>query len=136
VFYNLFHIAPGKNVLFGLALGMCVGFSTSLSAASPKDSLGTESPPSERTTAGAWFSLLGHTFEGDFLFIRYKVRYPGMVKIKMYDIGDRLLWRSQYVNAVEGEHKIVLRSKFLVSGETYIFEFDYKSHKERFTVTI
>lgn len=59
-----------------------------------------------------------------------------MVKVKMFDIGDELLWRSQYVNAEEGEHKVVLRSKFLVSGESYIFEFDYKNHKERFSLTI
>lgn len=135
MYNNFLHIAFGKRALIGLALGMCIGLSAPLTASPLNDLEGTETSQ-ENTTAGAWFSLLGHTFEGDFLFIRYKVRYPGMVKIKMYDIGDQLLWRSQYVNAVEGEHKIVLRSKFLVAGETYIFEFDYKSHKERFTVTI
>ena len=86
--------------------------------------------------SSSWFSILSSNIEGEYLIIRYKVRYPGMVKVKMFTDTQELLWRSQYVNAKEGEHKIVLRAKYLDSGSMYIFEFDYKNHKERFNITV
>lgn len=95
----------------------------------------TSTNTTSSNNAGSWFSILSSTLEGEYLVIRYTVRYPGMVKVKMFSNSEELMWRSQYVNNKEGEHKIVLRAKLLESG-SYIFEFDYKDHKERFNVSI
>ncbi len=94
------------------------------------------SPYTSSSNAGTWFSILSSNLEGEYLVIRYTVRYPGMVKVKMFSENQQLMWRSQYVNSKEGEHKIVLRAKYLDPGSVYTFEFDYKNHKEQFKVPI
>lgn len=96
----------------------------------------TSSSNTASSNAGGWFSILSSNLEGEYLVIRYTVRYPGMVKVKMFSETEQLMWRSQYVNNKEGEHKIVLRAKYLDPGSVYTFEFDYKNHKERFKVPI
>lgn len=77
--------------------------------------------------------ISGYTFEGEYLVITYTVPYPGMTKVKLFNGPEHMLWRSQYVNE-EGEHKLYLRSKYLKSGENYVFEFDYKSKVQNFAV--
>lgn len=77
--------------------------------------------------AGTKFVLKGYSFEGEYLVINYDIPYPGMTKVKMFDSGDEMLWRGQYVNAEDGPHKLILRAGHLTSGETYKFVFDYKS---------
>lgn len=79
------------------------------------------------------FALGGYSVEGEFLIISYTIRYPGMTKVKLFNQTKQLLWRSQYVNDEEGEHKLVLRKNILDSGN-YTFEFRYKN--ERKTVNI
>lgn len=85
---------------------------------------------------GSMIAINGYTFQGKYLIINYTIQYPGMTKVKMFDFSSKqLLWRSQYVNDKEGDHRLVLRREMLESG-TYLFEFDYKNQKRRLNISV
>ena len=73
--------------------------------------------------------------QGEYLIITYTIQYPGMTKVKMFDGSHHLLWRSQYVNDKEGEHRVILRRQSLASGN-YIFEFNYKNQKRTVEISL
>lgn len=82
-----------------------------------------------------WFSVNGYSFKGEYLVITYTIRYPGMTKVKLFGDDQKLLWRGQYVNDKEGEHRLILRKNRL-TGSAYTFEFDYKNQKQSFEITM
>lgn len=85
---------------------------------------------------GSMIAINGYTFQGKYLIINYTIQYPGMTKVKMFDYSSKqLLWRNQYVNDKEGDHRLILRREMLESG-TYLFEFDYKNQKRRLNVSV
>lgn len=86
---------------------------------------GFMNPPKEN--APERFKLLGHSYEGDLLFIQYYVPYPGMTKVNLYDPAYSCLWKGQYVDDIKGEHQIILRAASLRQGISYMLEFDYKN---------
>jgi hypothetical protein len=134
---NTLNIEVGKclPVMFVLFLAMSAttlqaGSLSFFSPASCTDHLSGEEG------SGSMIAINGYSFEGEYLIINYKIQYPGMTKVKMFDNESKqLLWRSQYVNDKEGNYRIVLRRKALSSG-TYMFEFDYKNQKRVINVSV
>jgi hypothetical protein len=84
---------------------------------------------------GSWLQITGHSFQGDRLIINYAIRYPGMTKVKLYNSSNELLWRGQYVDDKEGDHRIVLKASILMPG-SYLFEFDYKDQKQSYSISM
>lgn len=84
---------------------------------------------SNGNSPSAWFSLLEMKPVGDLLYFTYKIRYPGMTKVRLYE-GDseEPVWRGQYVNQKEGVYTVRFKTTMLKSGQQYRFEFDYKNH--------
>ncbi|MEM7039617.1 MAG: hypothetical protein AAF570_21770 [Bacteroidota bacterium] len=117
---------------FALAMAILLSVPAAF-AASPSGNDGNN--PDGNENPGSMFSVNGYSFEGEFLVITYSVQYPGMTKVKLFDDGQKLLWRSQYVNDKEGKHKLILRRKYLTGGN-YTFEFDFKNQKEEYTISL
>jgi hypothetical protein len=85
---------------------------------------------------GSMIAINGYTFSGKYLIINYHIQFPGMTKVKMFDYSSKqLLWRNQYVNDKEGDHRLILKREMLESG-TYLFEFDYKNQKRLLNVSV
>ena len=85
---------------------------------------------------GSMIAINGYEIQGEYLIINYTIQFPGMTKVKLFDSDSKqLLWRSQYVNDKEGDHRIVLRHKALSSG-SYLFEFDYKNQKRVLNISV
>lgn len=95
---------------------------------------GNEDPKSASEN-GSWIQITGHSFQGDRLVISYVIQYPGMTKVKLFNSSNQMLWRGQYVNDIVGEQKIILKASVLQPGN-YIFEFDYKSQKRNYPLSI
>jgi hypothetical protein len=88
---------------------------------------GNPSPPSD------WFHGVTHQWNGEFLVITYMIDYPGMTKVKLYSDSKDLLWSNQYVNDEEGKHELRVKAGILTPGR-YVFEFDYKNHREEYPI--
>ncbi len=89
--------------------------------------------PTGDNDAGMMIHITGHTIQGNYLIITYDIDYPGMTKVKLFNGNRELLWRSQYVDDKEGEHRLVLKASVLNPGN-YIFEFDYKNQKQSYPI--
>lgn len=128
----------GNRALFNFRHGMMrfalllilTLFASNLSMANVKAELGN--PPNAE---GSWLQITGHSFQGDRLIINYAIRYPGMTKVKLYNSSNELLWRGQYVDDKEGDHRIVLKASILMPG-SYVFEFDYKDQKQNYSISM
>lgn len=90
----------------------------------------------ESVSSTGKLDLLGYTFEGEFLIIRYSIPFAGVTKVKLFDAANQMLWRGQYVDAEEGDHQIILRASRLNSGASYQFEFSYKLDVRRISVSV
>ncbi len=90
--------------------------------------------PASANSGASWIQITGHSFQGDRLIINYVIQYPGMTKVKLFDGSNQMLWRGQYVNDEEGDHRIVLKANLLQPG-SYVFEFDYKDQKLSYPVS-
>lgn len=123
--------SKSRTWLLGLALSVLLsipslGFGCRLGAPS-----GDETPGSP----GSMIQVLGHSFEGNLLIIKYDIEYPGMTKVKLFNGNHELLWRSQYVDDSMGVHQLVLKASALDPGD-YIFEFDYKNQKRNYPISM
>jgi len=88
--------------------------------------------PGGPAAASDWFSVGEASAEGEFITFNYRVRYPGMTKVRLYEEGNSIpVWRGQYVNREEGEYKVRFRLKALDPSKNYRFEFDYKDQIEQ-----
>lgn len=115
-----------STLLVGL---LCLSAPLVLSA-HPDSNGGNDRPIlSSNSAASAWFTILEMKPVGDQLYVSYKVRYPGMVKVRLYE-GDseEPVWRGQYVNREEGVHNLRFNTHMMKRGLEYRFEFDYKNH--------
>lgn len=84
---------------------------------------------------GLMIHITGHSIQGNYLIITYDIEYPGMTKVKLFNGNRELLWRSQYVDDKEGEHRLVLKASVLNPGN-YVFEFDYKNQKQSYPISM
>ena len=84
---------------------------------------------------GMMIHITGHSIQGNYLIITYDIDYPGMTKVKLFNGNKELLWRSQYVDDKEGEHRLVLKASVLNPGN-YVFEFDYKNQKQSYPISM
>jgi hypothetical protein len=91
--------------------------------------------PAGDNDAGLMIHITGHSFQGNYLIITYDIEYPGMTKVKLFNGNEELLWRSQYVDDKQGEHRLVLKASVLDPGN-YVFEFDYKDQKQRYEISM
>lgn len=106
---------------------VCLLFSLNSMAATPG---GDDSNKlSTNSAASSWFSIVKMEPVGDLLYFTYKIRYPGMTKVRLYE-GDseEPVWRGQYVNREEGVYTVRFKTTMMKSGLEYRFEFDYKNH--------
>lgn len=90
--------------------------------------------PKNANSGASWIQITGHSFQGDRLIINYAIQYPGMTKVKLFDASNQMLWRGQYVNDEEGDHRIVLKASLLHPG-SYVFEFDFKNQKLSYPIS-
>jgi hypothetical protein len=93
------------------------------------------STPANDGEGGLMFHVTGHSIQGNYLIITYDIEYPGMTKVKLYNGNNELLWRSQYVNDKQGEHRLVLKASALNPGN-YVFEFDYKNQIQNYSISM
>ncbi|MCB9232633.1 MAG: hypothetical protein H6581_13265 [Bacteroidia bacterium] len=84
---------------------------------------------------GGKFEVSQPSLNGDRLEFSYFSPYPGVTKVKLFDRTGELIWRNQY-NDLEGNNRVIYRANLLESGETYVFEFEYKKDKILRTVSI
>ena len=91
--------------------------------------------PTTSNDGASWIQITGHSFQGDRLIINYVIQFPGMTKVKLFDGSNQMLWRGQYVNDEEGDHRIVLKASLLQPG-SYVFEFDFKDQKLSYPISL
>lgn len=92
--------------------------------------------PTNPSSTSDWFSVEAPSPNGDFIIFQYKVRFPGMTKVRLFEGDSEVpLWRGQYVNREEGTYKVRFRRDPLEPGKKYRFEFNYKDlvHNHYFT---
>lgn len=89
----------------------------------------------ESGNPGLMIQIIGHSFQGNYLIITYDIEYPGMTKVKLFNGNNELLWRNQYVDDKEGEHRLILKASVLNAGN-YVFEFDYKNQKQSYSISM
>jgi hypothetical protein len=94
--------------------------------------IGNDAPTGE---SSAMIQITGHSVQGNSLIITYEIKYPGMTKVKLFNGKNELLWRSQYVDDKEGQHRLVLKASLLNPGN-YVFEFDYKNQKQNYSISM
>ena len=124
-----------KNTLLFKAIFILVaGFIFLLPSSLSANTAGNDNPKSANEGA-SWIQITGHSFQGDRLVINYVIQYPGMTKVKLFNSSNQMLWRGQYVNDKEGDHKIVVKSGVLQPGN-YIFEFEYKGQKRTYPINL
>jgi hypothetical protein len=130
-------VSPQRNVSFlkrWCMLAMVILFLTSLPSFAWTCLLAQPAGGEEPAGPGM-IQVTGHTFKGNLLVISYKIEYPGMTKIKLFNGNNELLWRSQRVDDVNGDHELVLKASSLNPGN-YVFEFDYKNQKRNYQISM
>jgi hypothetical protein len=129
---NTYTLLRGLQVRKGLLACLCVivFFSMPLAASACK-----LAAPAGDGESGLMFHVTGHSIQGNLLIITYDIEYPGMTKVKLYNGNNELLWRSQYVDDKQGEHRLVLKASVLNPGN-YVFEFDYKNQKQSYPISM
>lgn len=121
-------LQAARLVLVLLCLvGTCVAVAANPRAGGDKDGkiLSTSG------SSSGWFTILEMKPVGEILHVTYKIRYPGMTKVRLYEgQSENPVWRGQYVNQKEGTYTVKFNISLMKRGQEYRFEFDYKNTVE------
>ncbi len=127
--YQRVGFQSGLKTFLGMALiVVLMALPTTTPACNLSDDLAAGNP-------SMMIQITGHSFQGNYLIITYDIEYPGMTKVKLFNGNNELLWRNQYVDDKEGEHRLILKASVLNPGN-YVFEFDYKNQKQVYSISM
>lgn len=86
----------------------------------------TASGPNGPSGGQAFFDVQKTADSGQALSFSYTIRYPGLVKVRLLDQTNTVIWRNQYVHEKAGAYQVDFRPEMLDQGN-YRLEFDYKN---------